>query len=258
MRQNLGCQAQNDSLDRAATEPVSQDLRARVFELAEALYQSVRMQLSVPRYKAISVGRGANLDTIDVPLNNRIWLGNKFGELGALSDEKTRLEGIAGIVNWKDPGPGGVYDDLGNLTAQPHLLRGPGYEKDPAHLQSSLVGFDGGRNFTDYPVPWWRHAEALNDTPLEMHYEGLDPGARYRFKVVYAGDGDAKIRLDADESEVHPLLSRPVPFRPLEFDIPPQATADGELTLTWRRESFLGGNRRGNQVAEVWILKKAD
>ena len=43
-------------------------------ELAEALYQSIRMQLSVERYKAISVGRGANLDTIDVPLNNRRWL----------------------------------------------------------------------------------------------------------------------------------------------------------------------------------------
>ena len=28
------------------------------------------MQLSVPHYKAIAVDRGANLDTIDVPLNN--------------------------------------------------------------------------------------------------------------------------------------------------------------------------------------------
>ncbi len=50
------------------------DWRARVFELAEALYQSIRMQLSVARYKAIAVGRGANLDTIDMPLNNRLWL----------------------------------------------------------------------------------------------------------------------------------------------------------------------------------------
>ena len=32
------------------------------------------MQLSVPLYKAIGVGRGATLDTIDVPLNNRNWL----------------------------------------------------------------------------------------------------------------------------------------------------------------------------------------
>jgi len=55
-------------LDKAATEPVATELRARVFELAEALYQSIRMQLSVKKYKAIRVNRGANLDQIDKPL----------------------------------------------------------------------------------------------------------------------------------------------------------------------------------------------
>ena len=49
-------------------------LRARVFELAEALFQSVRMQLSVPRYDAIDAGRGANLDLIDRPITNADWL----------------------------------------------------------------------------------------------------------------------------------------------------------------------------------------
>src|SRR5262249_55116099 len=68
-------------LDRALTDPVSRDWRARVFELAEALYQSSRMQLSVDRYKAISVGRGANLDTMDMPLNSRLWLAQRFAEL---------------------------------------------------------------------------------------------------------------------------------------------------------------------------------
>src|SRR5262249_35687102 len=52
-------------LDRAVTRRTAGDYRARVFELAEALFQSIRMQLSVERYKAISVGRGANLDTLD-------------------------------------------------------------------------------------------------------------------------------------------------------------------------------------------------
>jgi hypothetical protein len=41
---------------------------------AAALFQSIRMQLSVGRYKAIATERGANLDTIDLPLNNRGWL----------------------------------------------------------------------------------------------------------------------------------------------------------------------------------------
>src|SRR5213082_399745 len=68
-------------LDRADRDKVATDLRARVFELAEALFQSIRMQLSVPRYQAISVDRGANLDTIDMPLNNRGWLKQQFAEI---------------------------------------------------------------------------------------------------------------------------------------------------------------------------------
>jgi hypothetical protein len=55
-------------LDKAVTEPVATELRARVFELAEALYQSIRMQLSVKKYQAIRTNRGANLDEIDKPL----------------------------------------------------------------------------------------------------------------------------------------------------------------------------------------------
>ena len=30
-----------------------------------------------------------------------------------------------------DPGPGGFYDDLGNPSCQPHLVRGPGFDADP-------------------------------------------------------------------------------------------------------------------------------
>ncbi len=65
-------------LDRAVAQREADSRRTRVFELAEALFQSIRMQLSVERYKAIAVGRGANLDTIDMPLNNRLWLKQRF------------------------------------------------------------------------------------------------------------------------------------------------------------------------------------
>src|SRR5207248_11713913 len=55
-------------LTRSLTQPVAQWARARVFEIAEALFQSIRAQLSVPRYKGESPERGANLDMIDMPL----------------------------------------------------------------------------------------------------------------------------------------------------------------------------------------------
>jgi hypothetical protein len=47
-----------------------------------------------------------------------------------------------------------------------------------------------------------------------------------------------------------------VPYRPVEFDIPPQATAGGELRLSWTIEPGQGGNGRGCQVSEIWLIKK--
>jgi hypothetical protein len=250
-----------ETLNRAITRPVAQWARARVFELAEALFQSVRMQLSVQRYKAIATERGANLDTIDLPLNNRGWLTAQFAEIRKTSDERERLKALDEIVNWTNPGPGGFYDDLGNLTRQPHLVRGPGFAKDPAYFESSLVGFAirnmGGAQLTQ-PRSWWDDAEALYDAPLEMKYLDLDPSAQYKIRVVYAGDSTRpKIRLTAGNGiEVHGLLSRPVPFKPLEFDIPGEATASGTLDLKWYREAGLGDAGRGLQVAEVWLIRK--
>ncbi|MCU1259757.1 MAG: hypothetical protein JWO80_2642 [Bryobacterales bacterium] len=248
-------------LNRALTDPPAQWARARVFEMAEAMFQSIRAQVSVPRYKAEAAERGANLDMIDVPLNNRGWLNTRFAAIRKMDDERDRLKAVDEIVNWTNPGPGGFYDDLGDLTRQPHLLRGPGFAQDPAYFRSSLVGFAFrglGGGMLQSPRSWWTHAETLYDAPLQMSYGDLDPNAQYKLRVVYAGDSTGpKIRLTAGTNiQIHPLMQRPIPFRPVEFDIPRQATASGELNLSWNRETGLGDAGRGMQVAEVWLIKK--
>jgi hypothetical protein len=234
---------------------VSSRWRARVFELAEALYRSIGMQLSVPLYKAKSVDRGANLDNIDAPLNNRLWLKEQFAAIRDLPDEGERLRRIESIANWSDPGPGGFYDDLGNLLRQPHLVRGAGFEKDPAFLRSALIdfGYKGGR------ISWWNNATSLYDEPLKLRYERLDRAALYKLRVVYASDVPSrKIRLVANGNiEIHPFMTKSMLPQPLEFDIPPKATKNGELTLSWFREAGLGDNGRGCHVAEVWLIKSS-
>jgi hypothetical protein len=241
-------------LDRAVVEPVAADLRARVFELAEALFQSIRMQLSVPKYQAIAMDRGANLDAIDVPLNGRAWLKKQFVAIGALNKEGERLARLKEIVDWKDPGPGGFYDDLGDPEQQPHLVRGAGAGDDPAFLQSSLVSFIRDPR-PEWPLSWWHWAESLYDQSLQLRYTGLDPAARYNVRVVYGREGRAaRIRLLAsDSTEIHPFLTKP--FERLEYELPPATTRSGNLTLNWTQEPGAGGNGRGCQVAEVWLLK---
>ncbi len=186
-------------LNRAVLKRPAPDWRSRVFELAEALYQSIHMQLSVPRYKAISHGRGANLDSIDRPLNNRIWLKSQFDSIRKLSSEEERRQAIDQIVNWTNPGPGGFYDDLGDQNHQPHLLPGRGYLIDPEFRESSRSAFDYS---PDFRQSWIRFAETRYKTPLQMRYENLDPKAQYRLKIIYTGEwnyhGEVKVRLEAD------------------------------------------------------------
>jgi hypothetical protein len=93
-------------LNRASTEMVARDLRARAFELGDALFQSIRMQLTVDRHQAIGVDRGASLDTIDYPLNNRRWLQEQFDAIRGLKTEAKRLKAINSIVQWTNPGRG--------------------------------------------------------------------------------------------------------------------------------------------------------
>jgi hypothetical protein len=76
--------------------------------------------------------------------------------------------------------------------------------------------------------------------------------------VTYAGDVYSftrKLRLDADGAEVHGWISKEGHPRPTEYDVPGAATADGTLTLTWQQEAGAGGAGRGNQIAEVWLLR---
>jgi hypothetical protein len=118
--------------------------RARCFELAEALFQSIHAQLSVDRYRAIAIGRGANLDLIDTPLNNAQWLREQFAEIGQDNNEQDRLRKLDAILDWTDPGPGGFYDNLGDMNNHPHLVMGRPYDDDPAFLKGPFIGVGGG------------------------------------------------------------------------------------------------------------------
>jgi hypothetical protein len=252
-------------LKRTTTERVAQALHTRVLELGEALFQSIGMQLSVEKYRAIAVDRGAMLDTLEFPLNNRLWLQEQFAAIRKLPSESERLAAIRNVVQWENPGPGGFYDNLGNANRQPHLVRTP-LADDPGSMESARVGFEEDL-VVDEPdersgfarrISWIDHAETLYDTPLRMRYDGLDPKARYKLRVVYGGDSPKrKIRLVANDTvEVHSLLAKPFPIKPIEFPLPPEATDTGELTLNWFGEAGLGGNGRGCQVSEVWLIKQ--
>jgi hypothetical protein len=245
-------------LEKAVTAPVALDLRTRIFQLAEALFQTIHHKLSQPLYRALHTGRGAHLDSLDWPLNNRLWLKERFEAIRALpaSDQPAA---IGEILQWADPGPGGFYDSLGELPVSPRLVRGQGVAEDPAFIRSSMVGF---LYLTEPPPPvrtsWMTCACALGGEPLHMEYDGLDPAAAYAVRVVYGQpEYKARLKLTANGTQaVHGFLEKPEPMAPLVFDVPREATRTGRLRLTWQRETNEGSAGYGCSVAEVWLMRK--
>ena len=136
---------------------------------------------------------------------------------------------------------------------------GTGYKhwRITQRFKSTLTGFGAG---ADWRLSWMTHAESFWDTPLQMRYTDLDPNAQYRVRVVYAGDvfsTNTLIKLTAnDKYEIHPPMRKESPIKPVEFDVPPDATRGGELTLTFSGPAGVGGSGRGNQIAEVWLMRK--
>lgn len=240
-------------LQKAVTEPAADRLRQRVLALGEDLFQSIRMQLDTQHYRA---GRsdGAVLDRIDAPLNNRLWLVQELDKAAALPSEKERLVAIDRMVNWSNPGPGGFYDDLGDPANEPHLILGKGFTGDPFYYATVRHNPDflEGDIQTYPPSSWMTLAVTLYDFPMQMKYDDLDPSAQYKVRVVYA-NGPVRLLAD-DQYEVHPFLDKR--YQVVEFDIPQEATADGQLLLTFKKPQGIDHGGRRNEICEVWLMKK--
>jgi hypothetical protein len=246
-------------LDRAVTHPIATTWRTRLFQLAEALFQSsAHMQLSVQLYQAQEEVRGASLDGCDYPLNNRLWLKARFDELRQSPDEATRLSGIRAILGWTNPGPGGFYNDLSNSVQQSHLVAGPRFEADPDFMDGPLRRFPYRKQPGALRRSWRCFTGAWHYSTFQMRYTDLDPDARYALRVVYSTwKPQVQVRLIANGSvEIHPFISRGDTPTPVEFDLPTEATRSGQLTLTWSTEHGRGGNPGGMGISEVWLIKR--
>jgi hypothetical protein len=231
-------------------------MRAHIEELAGALFESIRIQLSAHRYGASAVGRGANLDTIDVSLNDRAWLEGRFAEIRGLPEESQRLAAIRNVLNYESPVPGAYYDDLGEPGREPHLVRNDHHRSDPDLRYEPHDGIADVTPDVGWRRSWVTYAGALYDEPLILAYEDLNPRVHYRVRITYAGEDYAlPTRLVANgRFEIHPSRNRHSNPETVEFDIPREATVTGKLKLAWTRSAGLGGSGRGAQVAEVWLL----
>jgi hypothetical protein len=237
-----------DVLNRAVDHPVSPELRSRIVALCEALFHSIGLQTSVEKYYAIGEERGAVLDFVDYPLNNRWWLEDQFAKIRRLDSEAEKVRQLNVIATWEHPGRGSFYDDSGNIAKSPHVM------------DTSADGLRGENVRT--PGFWWwdqgksraRLSWQTTMWPRSVVYEGLDPNAAY--VVRSTGYGQALLRVDGDR--VEPTITGKQMGEISEFPVPAKCLTDEKIVLTWdppTNEESLNWRQR-SRLAEIWLIKQ--
>jgi hypothetical protein len=236
-------------LESAVTDRTAPQLRDRIIELCDLLFHSIGLQTSVQKYYAIGEERGAVLDFIDYPLNNRWWLEDQFKLVRAMKSEEEQRRRLREIALWEHPGPGSFYDDVGNI------------EKSP-HVNSAAPDYAGEQSRAPEPMFWWwdqgmsRARLSWQSTmwPTSMVYEALDPSATY--VVRSTGYNQALLRLNGER--VNPVIDGKAMGEIKEWRVDPRYIKDGRLVLSWDRPTDEGklNWRQRSRLAEVWLIKR--
>lgn len=225
-------------VNKAETEPITSQLRQKIADLCEALFQSIGLQTSVKKYHASGSERGAILDFIDYPLNNRWWLADEFSKIEKMPTEKEKLDRLKLIATWENPGDGSYYDNISDISKSSHVLT---FSDDA----------------TD--VAWWEDGRSRKRLSTQLFqnfpilkYTDLDPAGRYLIRI--AGYGEALLRVDGERLE--PTLYKKGYEEFKEFPLNPKYVSDGKIDVTFDQpeESQLNWRQR-SKVTDVWLIK---
>lgn len=225
-------------LEKADTELVAQNLKQKVLDYAEALFHSIGAQTSVSKYNARSAERGAILDFIDYPLNNRWWLEDEFEKVKKISTEKGKLARLEFIGTYEFPGEGSFYDNISSADAK-HVTS----ETDDAI--DYLWENDG--------ISRKRLSTQLFQFSPTLEYDALDADADYLIRV--SGYGEALLRANGQRLKPTKYEKGFEQFK--EFPLPKNLIQDGKLKITFDKpdEEHLNW-RKQSRVTDVWILKQ--
>lgn len=240
-----------DILNKAVTEPVATDLKEKIVSLYDALFKSIGLQSSVEKYNASGGERGASLDYIDIPLNNRWWLEDQFQQIQQLGSEEEKIKRLKTIAFWENPGYGSFYDDVGNTRKSPHIKRCEIHYTNPAEeawQEPTLWWFDNGKSRKR--IAWLSSLERG-----EALYQGLDPNAQYILRI--AGFGKPQIIIDGEK--INSPDEKGIELGEFkEYIIPSESVRDREIVIKWTLpiEDLKKNWRQQSRVCEMWLIKQ--
>jgi len=199
------------------------------------------------------------------------WLERQLGRAAAAEgDDRDAL--LRMITAYDDPGPGGFYDNLGTANPAPNVAFGYPYDHGQPYVPQMLD--EGNR-----PSQRSMHFTQDEDQGVTLEYRGLDPGSAYqiRFTLVrpwfqerYAMRmNQTSQSIYADDILIADNIALPLQMSEFfTFDIPAEATRDGQLTIRFDRapdvargdratvEQWRNSGGWGTIVSEAWLMKK--
>jgi len=244
MEQALAIFAKADEIN------VAMELRTNIVRLFDDLFKSIGYQTSVEKYQANGFERGAVLDYLDYPLNNRWWVEDQFAEIKLLESEDEKIARLDIIRNWENPGPGSYYDDIGNVAQSEHVLQGKPFEEDPLMKTNPNPDFMWWENQMSRERQSWI---SKMDWPVGLQYDGLDTSATYLLRTTGYGQCLAKV----NGERIYPSINGKEIGEIKEFQIPKTLYKDGIITLTFDIPHEPDINwRRQSRLSEVWLVRE--
>lgn len=237
-------------LAEADTPGLHEAWRRRVLDLGAALFASIGMQLDTPNYKASGTERGAVLDFLAYPLNNRWWLEDEMTRALSLADDAARVGRLETLARWETPGDGSFYDDLGHVGKSPHVRKARLSAANPPELEDGptphFTWEDNGRSRKR--LSW----QVSLRWPIALVYEQVDPAASYVVRLN--GNGDVRLRING--VSVAPRHASTTLGDPKEFVVPADATRSRRIVLTFDDIDESDRNwRQHSRVHEAWLVR---
>lgn len=208
-------------LDKAEKEPVNQNYRAAALYYAEVLFKSIGERGSLEH--GASIGRGAIIDFIDVPLNNRRWLGDQIAEAKNLKSEKSRISKLKFIATYSDQKAGVMYDNIAGLNSKHDVT-------EPTTALKYLA---------DSELHNRKRLSSLLVHPTfetKLRYTELDPKSDYLIKL----SGKGKAFLKANNVRLKQLYSTELEIVPETMFVQKDGVTPGLHAYYWNNKKLEG------------------
>ncbi len=226
-------------INEADTKPIEKNIKTKIENYCQNLFELIGLQTSVKLYNASGEERGAILDFVDYPLNNRWWYEDEFSKIRKMSSDKEKLKRLEIIRDWEDPGNGSYYDDISNIASSPHV-------KSTVADATDFAWLNNGNSRLRLS------SQVYQNNPI-LEYENLDPNGRYIVRIT--GYGDALLRIDGQRLE--PVLYNKEVEKFKEFVVPRILVGDEKIKMTFDipEESHLNW-RKHSRISDVWLIKR--